>query len=110
MRAVYLDGRATEPGDATEGRVVPAPWSLLVNGRWAASQQVADGTSLRRSRLFAEGAARAGDWVLEGNGSAATDGTASGFERYETRLVFDTVKRGLQLPTLAPAAKGRRKR
>ena len=31
-------------------------------------------------------------------------------KRYETRLVFDTVKRGLQLPTLAPAAKGRRKR
>lgn len=97
VRAVYLDGRATEPGDATEGRVVPAPWSLLVNGRWAASQQVADGTSLRRSRLFAEGAARAGDWVLEGNGSAATDGTASGFERYETRLVRDWPDKAVRL-------------
>ena len=31
-------------------------------------------------------------------------------KRYETRLVFDTVKRGLQLPTLAPAARGGRKR
>ena len=31
-------------------------------------------------------------------------------KRYETRLVFDTVKRGLQLPTRAPAAKGQRKR
>ena len=31
-------------------------------------------------------------------------------KRYETRLVFDTVKRSLQLPTLAPGAKARRKR
>ena len=31
-------------------------------------------------------------------------------KRYETRLVFDTVKRGLQLPTLAPTAKPRRQR
>ena len=31
-------------------------------------------------------------------------------KRYESRVVLDTVKRGLQLPTLAPAAKGRRKR
>ena len=31
-------------------------------------------------------------------------------KRYETRLVFDTVKRGLQLPTRAPAAKSQRKR
>ena len=31
-------------------------------------------------------------------------------KRYETRLVFDTVKRGLQLPTRAPPAKGQRKR
>ena len=30
-------------------------------------------------------------------------------KRYETRLVFDTVKRGLQLPTKAPAAKPRRR-
>ncbi len=31
-------------------------------------------------------------------------------KRYETRLVFDTVKRGLQLPTQAPTTRGRRKR
>lgn len=31
-------------------------------------------------------------------------------KRYETRLVFDTVKRSLQLPTLAPGTKARRKR
>ena len=30
--------------------------------------------------------------------------------RYETRLVFETVKRGLQLPTQAPTAKARRRR
>ena len=30
-------------------------------------------------------------------------------KRYETRLVFDTVKRSLRLPTLAPAAKSRRR-
>lgn len=97
VRAVYLDGRAIEAGDTTEGRVVPAPWSLLVNGRWAASQQVADGATLRRSRLFVEGAARVADWVLEGNGSAATDGTGSGFERYESRLVRDWPDKALRL-------------
>lgn len=31
-------------------------------------------------------------------------------KRYETRLVFDTVKRSLQLPTRAPGAKARRRR
>jgi DNA-binding Lrp family transcriptional regulator len=30
-------------------------------------------------------------------------------KRYETRLVFDTVKRGLQLPTQAPTVKSRRR-
>ena len=31
-------------------------------------------------------------------------------KRYETRLVFDTVKRSLRLPTQAPAVKSRRRR
>ncbi|QDA57147.1 Lrp/AsnC family transcriptional regulator [Thermomonas aquatica] len=30
-------------------------------------------------------------------------------KRYETRLVFDTVKRGLRLPTQAPSARSRRR-
>lgn len=106
-RVVYLDGRNTEAEPAGEGRVGPAPWSLVVNGRWVGSHESAVGANVQRSRLFAEGAARAGGWVLEGNGSMATDGTSSGFERYETRLVRDWPDKAVRL-TLGDLATGAR--
>ena len=62
----------------------------------------------------------AGDWdylvIMATTSMAAYRETAEklfksdgNIKRYETRLVFDTVKRSLRLPTLAPAAKSRRR-
>ncbi|MBX3585380.1 MAG: hypothetical protein KF796_01960 [Ramlibacter sp.] len=89
VRELRLDAHGNPDDGGEEGRVTAERWSLLANWRWAASQQSGDGTVLRRSRLFADGAARAGEWVLESNGSVATDGSGGGFERYETRVLRD---------------------
>ena len=62
----------------------------------------------------------AGDWdylvIMATTSMAAYRETAErlfksdgNIKRYETRLVFDTVKRGLRLPTQAPTAKPRRR-
>lgn len=85
LRLNARDGGEPRPGSV----LTPERWSLIGNARWVASQQSNAGESVVRSRLFSEAAARLDDWVLEGKGSVATDGTGGGFERYATRLVRD---------------------
>lgn len=97
VRDIRLGAREIEDPQEQTVRIAAQPYSLLANWRWAASRQTADGAVLNRSRLFADGALRAGEWVLEGGGSAATDGTGAGFERYESRLVRDWPAQGIRL-------------